>query len=201
MIRDIVIYGDPVLRKKCPRVTRVTDEIKTLVDDMLETMVAANGIGLAAPQVGVELQLAVIDLAGIGDACTYLRVDGEDVGLDSIMPLVFTNPEITPDKEREVDTEGCLSFPEIRAEIRRPASVTASLTLLDGRTVQIVTDGLFSRAIQHETDHLNGVLFIDRISSAAKLTMKKKVRRMQEEFGPRLVLEKARGAGDTPNTI
>lgn len=189
MIHDIVIYGDPVLREKCALVETITDETRALAGDMLETMVAANGVGLAAPQIGVPIQLAVIDVSHDPECVSYLRIDGEEADLADWMPLVFVNPLLQFGKERDTDTEGCLSFPELRAEIRRPYDVRATMTLIDGRTITLETDGLLARAIQHETDHLNGVLFIDRLSSAAKLGMRKKVRSMQEEYGLRLKLD------------
>lgn len=184
MVRPIVIFGDPVLREKGALVGEVTDELRTLADDMIETMRAADGIGLAAQQVGVALQLAVVDVSDAEEPMTYLRVNGEDAALADYSPLVFTNPKLEfPSKTKGSMNEGCLSFPELRAGVVRPDEVKATLTLLDGRTIQLETDGLFSRAIQHETDHLIGTLFIDRISPAAKLSMKKKIKFMQEDWG------------------
>ncbi len=185
MVRDIVVYGDPVLRMKGAKVTEVTDDIRSLAADMVDTMVMAHGVGLAAPQVGEALQLAVIDVSHDPDCISYFRVDGEDAAMDDWMPLVFINPTIEGGADRESDTEGCLSFPEIRADVRRPEAVRAELTLLDGRTISVETDGLLARALQHETDHLNGILFIDRLPSARKLALKRKIRRMQEEYGLR----------------
>lgn len=189
MLLEIVVYGDPVLREKGLPVKEATPELKKLADDMLETMRAANGVGLAAQQIAVPLQLAVVDVSHDPECISYLRINGEDADLVENMPLVFTNPVIQGGKERETDVEGCLSFPDLRYDIRRPSEITATLTLLDGRTITLETDGLLARAIQHETDHLNGILFIDRVSSAAKLGLKRKIKRMQEEYGPRLTLE------------
>jgi peptide deformylase len=183
MVREIVLYGDPVLREKCKPVAEITPDLHALAADMLETMEAADGIGLAAPQIGMAIQFAVIDVSRAKEPLTFLRVNGEDAALDDIMPLVFMNPELSfPQKEKAVMNEGCLSFPEIRADIRRPDVVRAKLALLDGRTVEIETDGLFSRAIQHETDHLMGILFIDRTSPAVKLTLKRKIQKMWEKY-------------------
>ncbi|MDB6132105.1 MAG: peptide deformylase [Verrucomicrobiales bacterium] len=182
MIREIVLYGDPVLRLKCPPVKEITPAILALSEDMIETMHAAEGVGLAAPQIGESLRLAVIDVTGAENPCTYLRVDGKDVPLEEMMPLKFVNPTLSMGKEKAFMNEGCLSFPEIRTEIRRGDAVTASLTLLDGRAITLETDGLLSRAIQHETDHLNGILFIDRASPAAKLGLKKKIKKMWDEY-------------------
>jgi len=182
MILPIVIYGDPVLRVDCPPVTEVTEEIRTLASDMVETMREADGVGLAAPQIGVALQLAVIDVAHAPELQSYCRVDGQEAVLADWMPLVFINPEILPGRAREESNEGCLSFPGLRYQIKRPAEVTARLTLLDGRTITLETDGLLARALQHETDHLHGRLFIDRISSADKLTLKRRLRQMYEDL-------------------
>ncbi|RYD34436.1 MAG: peptide deformylase [Verrucomicrobiaceae bacterium] len=182
MIREIVLYGDPVLRLKCPPVQEITPAILALSEDMIETMHAAEGVGLAAPQIGESLRLAVIDVTGAENPCTYLRVDGKDIPLEEIMPLKFVNPTLSMGKAKAFMNEGCLSFPEIRTEIRRGDAVTANLTLLDGRAIILETDGLLSRAIQHETDHLNGILFIDRASPAAKLGLKKKIKKMWDEY-------------------
>ncbi|MDA0811915.1 MAG: peptide deformylase, partial [Verrucomicrobia bacterium] len=165
MVRDIVIYGNPVLRERCKPVTEITDEIRELVGDMLETMVAASGIGLAAPQVGIPIRLAVIDVAFDPECVSFFKVNGQDAVMEDWMPLIFVNPELHLQGDRETDTEGCLSFPEMRAEIRRPGEVKATLSIVDGETIVVETDGLLARALQHETDHLNGVLFIDRFSA------------------------------------
>ena len=182
MIREIVLYGDPVLRLKCPPIKEITPEMHALAADMVETMEAAEGVGLAAPQIGETLRLAVIDVSGAEIPCTFLKVDGEEANLTDFMPLKFINPELSMGKAKAIMNEGCLSFPEIRAEIRRGDAVTATLTLLDGRTITLDTDGLLSRAIQHETDHLNGILFIDRATPAAKLSLKKKIQKMWDEY-------------------
>lgn len=183
MVREIVLYGDPVLRQKCRPVSEITPDLHALAADMLETMEAAHGVGLAAPQIGLDLQFAVIDVSDAEEPLTFLRVDGKDVPLEEFMPLVFMNPELSfPQKDKAVMNEGCLSFPEVRADVTRPDVVKAKVTLLDGSRVEIETDGLFSRAIQHETDHLLGILFIDRISAAGKLAMKRKIQRMREKL-------------------
>jgi peptide deformylase len=181
MILDIVQYGDPVLRERCREVKEVDDDLLRLVSDMTETMYDAEGIGLAAPQVGIAVRLAVVDVAHDPSCISFLKVNGEVAELASIMPLVFINPELEFGKERERYTEGCLSISEIRADVRRPASVKATLPQLDGSVLEIETDGLLARAIQHETDHLNGVLFIDRVSPAAKIGVKRKLKRLVEE--------------------
>ena len=131
MIREIVIYGDPVLRKKCDLVKNFSEDIHSLVEDMLETMVSAEGIGLAAPQIGVPTQLAVVDVSHDPECISYLRVDGKDVDLVDMMPLIFANPELEFDGEQDVMTEGCLSFPEIQGEVTRPYEVKAKVKLIN----------------------------------------------------------------------
>jgi peptide deformylase len=182
MILPIVIYGDPVLRVDCPPVTDVTEETRTLAENMVETMYEADGVGLAAPQVGVALQLAVVDVSHAPELQSYFRVDGQEAVLKEWMPLVFTNPDIEPGRARAESNEGCLSFPGLRYQIKRPAQITARLTLLDGRVITVETDGLLARALQHETDHLHGRLFIDRLSSVDKLTLKRRLREMYEDI-------------------
>ncbi|MFM7182394.1 MAG: peptide deformylase [Verrucomicrobiales bacterium] len=188
MIREIVTYGDPVLREKCPPVGEITETIRTLAADMVDTMRAADGVGLAAPQIGVALQLAVVDISHAPESISYLKVDGQDTALDAIMPLIFVNPKLEFGGTRESESEGCLSIPEIRGNVDRPVEVQATLTLLDGRTITVETDGLLARALQHEADHLHGVLFTDRISSAAKVRMRIVLKRLLAEQGPRRYL-------------
>jgi len=181
MIREIVQYGHPVLRLRCRPVTEVNEEIIQLVADMLDTMVDANGVGLAAPQVGVDLRLAVIDVSHDPECITFLKVNGEDADLLSIMPLVFINPELEFGQEKEFGMEGCLSIRGIRAEVRRPEEVKATLPQLDGSVLVVETDGLLARALQHEIDHLNGVLFVDRLPAVAKVSMKNRLKKLLGE--------------------
>ncbi len=183
MIRDIVFYPDPVLRQSGARVDEVTPEIRELAADMIETMYDAHGVGLAAPQVGVSLQLAVIDVSHDEECVSYLRVNGKDTALTELCPLVFLNPVVETLGDKDSDTEGCLSFPDLRGEITRPYEVRATVETLDGETLVIETDGLFARAIQHEVDHLFGKLFIDRMSSARKLAIRRQLKEMQEQYG------------------
>lgn len=181
MILDIVQYGHPVLRQRCRKVTAVDDDLIRLVGDMLETMVDANGVGLAAPQVGVPIRLAVVDVSHDPECVSYLKVNGEDVALEAIMPLVFINPELEFGQAKEFGLEGCLSIREIRAEVRRPASVKATLPQLDGSVLVVETDGLLARALQHEIDHLNGVLFVDRLSAVAKVALRGRLKLLAAE--------------------
>jgi peptide deformylase len=181
MIRDIVKYGDPVLRTKGKRLEAIDDEIRVLAADMLETMYEANGVGLAAQQVGRALQLTVIDVSDAESRPSRMWIAGEEVDPKEHMPLILINPELQPDDEVEIGTEGCLSFPEITAEIPRALKVKVNAQDLNGNLVEFEAAGLLGRAVQHESDHLNGILFIDRMSSAAKAALAGKLKRLAAE--------------------
>lgn len=180
MILEIVKYPDSVLRAKGKKVTEITDEIRTLAVDMIETMHDAHGVGLAAQQIGKAIQLTVIDVADSEERPSTMSIDGKPCDLEEWMPLVLINPELTLGSEREVGVEGCLSFPELTGDIDRAASVRATAQLLDGTTITFDSTGLLARALQHETDHLNGVLFVDRMNSAAKVAIAPRLKRMQK---------------------
>jgi peptide deformylase len=180
MIRPIVKFGDPVLRAKGAPVGEIDAEVQQLAADMIETMRAANGVGLAAQQVGVARQIAVIDVTDIEDRPSAMFVDGKPAQLDDYMPMVLLNPELQLSRERETGTEGCLSFPDITADITRAAGVRCKARLLDGREIEFDAAGLLARALQHEVDHLQGVLFIDRMNSAAKASIAGRLKRMQK---------------------
>ena len=188
MILPITQYGNPVLRAKCAPVTpeQIDDKFRTLVADMIETMHDANGIGLAAPQVGLNIQLVVIDIPEDeeeeGEAPEMALVNGELRPISSLMPLVFINPTIEPYGKQYLFTEGCLSVHNIRANVARPDRVKASLPQIDGSVLEIDCGGLLARCLQHECDHLNGFLFVDRVSSAAKLTLTKKLKRLAQGY-------------------
>ena len=182
MIREIVYLGDPVLRKQCDRVGELTDELRSLALDMVETMIDAEGVGLAAPQVGIPIQLAVVDVRYPEQERELFKVDGEDAKYEEWMPLIFINPKLDLSEEKELGQEGCLSIPDVRAHVNRPAAVKATLHLIDGRQVEVEADGLLARAIQHETDHLNGILFIDRLSAAAKLKVKRDIKKARQRW-------------------
>jgi len=181
MIRKIVQLGHPVLREKCAEIQQVTPEIEVLAADMVETMIDAHGVGLAAPQVAEAVRLAVIDVSHDPECVTYLRVNGEEVALDEIMPLVFINPELELLGAKAVETEGCLSILGLRAPVGRPAEVRVRCQLLSGETLVIETDGLLARAFQHEIDHLNGILFLDRLSNSAKAAIRRKLQLWKEQ--------------------
>jgi peptide deformylase len=181
MIRTIVKYGHPVLRQKGREVSEITPEVRKLAEDMLETMVAAEGVGLAAQQVGVALQMAVVDVAGVDDRPSTMQVDGREVSVAENMPLVLINPVLELSQDRVVGVEGCLSFPRLTADIVRSAKVRCQATGLDGQRLDFTSTGLLARALQHEVDHLNGVLFIDRCSAATKAAMSGKLKRLKRE--------------------
>ena len=181
MILEIVQYGHPILRQRCRKVTEVDENLVNLIGVMLDTMVDANGVGLAAPQVGVPIRLAVIDVAHDPECVSYLKVNGEEVALESIMPLVFINPELEFGQPKEFGVEGCLSIRGIRSEVRRPADVKATLPQLDGSILVVETDGLLARALQHEIDHLNGVLFVDRLPAVTKVAMRNRLKALAAE--------------------
>ena len=180
MILNIVQLGDPVLREQCIAVAEITEEINRMAEDMLETMYYAHGVGLAAPQVGRALRMAVIDVSHDPECITYLKINGEDVDMMECMPLVILNPELSLDGPRAIETEGCLSIRGVRAPVGRPSQVRVKFQMLDGQVVELETDGLLARAFQHEIDHLNGVLFIDRISPAAKMAIRKEMKKFAE---------------------
>jgi peptide deformylase len=182
MVLEIVRYGHPALRIKGKPVETVTDEIRKLAEDMIETMRDANGVGLAAQQVGVPLQMAVVDVSVAEDRPSAMWMDGNKVDFTEWMPMVILNPQLMLGKEKETGIEGCLSFPEISADIERASSVTATGQLLDGRRIEFQASGLLARALQHEVDHLNGVLFIDRMNSAAKAGLAGKLKRLQRDY-------------------
>jgi len=177
---SILQYGDPILRAKGKSIDVVDDRIRALAADMLETMHAANGVGLAAQQVGQALQLTVIDISGVEDRPSTLKLNGEETEPKTAMPLVLINPEIELRGETETGSEGCLSFPEISGEIERAKSALVRAQTLDGE-IEIEAGGLLARALQHEIDHLNGILFIDRMSSAAKAALASRLKRLQKE--------------------
>jgi peptide deformylase len=166
------------LREKCAEITEITEEVIALAEDMLETMYQANGVGLAAPQIGRALRLAVIDVSHDPECVSFMTVNGEEVDMLEYMPLVFLNPVMELSGPRSVETEGCLSIRGVRAPVGRPSIVRVKFQELDRSFIEVETDGLLARAFQHEIDHLNGVLFLDRLSPAAKMAIRKQLKGM-----------------------
>lgn len=188
----VVHYGHPALRQKGERVAAVTPEIREFIGELLEAMHEAHGIGLAAQQVGRALQVAVVDVRGVKDRPSQLWLDGAPADVAAFMPLVLINPVVTPAGPAVGGPEGCLSFPEIFGEIARPDPVEVETLDEDGRLVKFRAGGLLGRAIQHETDHLNGILFIDRMSKAAREELRTDLDRLQAET--KAALARARAA-------
>lgn len=165
-LREILIVPDPRLKKECAPVEKVDDEIKTLLDDMLETMYAAPGIGLAAPQIGVMKRVVVMDVSD---------------DKEKPEPLKLINPEIIWESEdTSVYQEGCLSIPEQYADVERPAEVGMRYMDENGETHEIEADGLLATCIQHEIDHLDGILFTDYLSALKRNMIIKKVQKLQK---------------------
>ena len=181
MVLDIVKYGSPVLRAKGVKIVKADETTEKLVADMLETMVAANGVGLAAQQVGFPLQLAVIDVSDVDDRPSSMTIDGKPVDIEKHMPLVLLNPELTLGEDKEEGIEGCLSFPELTGDIVRSKHVKVKAQRLNGAVIEFEATGLLARALQHEVDHLNGILFIDRMNAAQKAGIAGRLKRLQSK--------------------
>ena len=186
MIHPIVTFGDEALRQKAVPVTDVTDDIRKLATDMLETMYAAKGLGLAAEQIGHTECICVIDVPPDAEkeAC---RAANASV----VMPLVLINPEILSREGKQRNDEGCLSFPDIGASITRANQVTVAFTALTGERLTVTVQGLLARAIQHEVDHLNGILLVDKMSPIQRLSVSGQLKRLQanaRENGERKIL-------------
>jgi peptide deformylase len=178
---SIFEYGEPILRTKGKRINKIDDHIRELAANMLETMQAANGVGLAAQQVGEAVQLTVLDVSPVEDRPSTMTFNGEHVDPKAKMPLVLINPQITLGAETEVGNEGCLSFPDITGDIERAESVIVHAETLENEKIEIEATGLLARAIQHEIDHLNGILFVDRMNSATKVSLASRLKRLQKE--------------------
>jgi len=179
MILEVVKYGHPVLRQKGARLEKITAQIKELIADMLETMHSAKGVGLAAQQVGRALQLTVLDVRAATDRPSTFHRDGKEVEIGEVMPLILINPEVKPIGESVAGSEGCLSFPEIYAEISRPAEAEVRAMNEKGEEIEFRCGGLLARAIQHEWDHLQGILYIDRMARVDKDELKSQLDELQ----------------------
>ena len=166
MILKVVKYPEPVLSQPGEPVTEFDGELKKLVEDMFETMYASQGIGLAAPQVAVSKRVTVIDLSQ---------------GKDPEQKLVLVNPEVILREGKQYEEEGCLSFPEIREKVQRALTVRVRAQDLDGKWFELDGDELLSRCFQHEIDHLDGMLFIFRMSALKRDLVQRKIRKMQRE--------------------
>jgi peptide deformylase len=166
MIYPIVKYGNPVLEKRGEDITEFdTPELHKLVEDMFESMYAAKGVGLAAPQIGVGKRLAVIDIS---------------TGEDPKQKIVLINPEIVKTEGSHKSEEGCLSLPTFREQVTRPLKVTVRARDAHGKEFEMAGDELLARAFLHETDHLNGKLYINHISALKRDLIRRKVRKLQK---------------------
>jgi peptide deformylase len=165
MIREIVKYPDPILQRPTEPVTEFNEELRALVDDMFESMYAAHGVGLAAPQIGISRRLAVIDV-------TFKE--------DPDAKLVIANPEIVRTEGRHTQNEGCLSIPEFREPVSRARKVTIRAQDVTGKWFEKTGEDLLARAFLHETDHLNGKLYISHISALKRDFMKRKIRKLMK---------------------
>ncbi|EKD26328.1 MAG: hypothetical protein ACD_79C01255G0005 [uncultured bacterium] len=164
MILKIRTYGDPVLRQKAEPIKEINEEIKKLAQDMIESMYQENGVGLAAPQVGISKRMIAIDA-------------GEERG----HPFVLINPELIGTEGKATAEEGCLSFPGIYGNIQRAASLKVKGIDAEGKEKSLSFTGLECRAILHEIDHLDGILFIDKMSASHKLVIKSKLKKLKKQ--------------------
>jgi len=164
-ILPIRIYGDPILRSKAETVEKVDETILNLINDMLETLRSAKGLGLAAPQVGYSLALFVIDSIPLG------------LGSD---PIVLLNPKIVTEEGEDIKEEGCLSLPGINEEVKRPARIVVEGLNREGKGVRMEKEGLLARVLHHEVDHLEGILLIDRISPLRRELLKGRLKELKK---------------------
>jgi len=165
MVYPIVKFGDPVLEKPAAAITDFDGGLRRLAEDMFESMYAAHGVGLAAPQIGIGKRIAVIDV-------TFKE--------DPNAKIVLVNPEIVHTEGRQTANEGCLSIPEFREKVTRPMRVTVRAQDLEGKTIEVKGEELLARALVHETDHLNGKLYISHISALKRDMMKRKIRKLMK---------------------
>jgi peptide deformylase len=165
-ILPIRIYPDPVLRVKCRRIEQFDAGLRKLAADMVETMHAAPGVGLAAPQVGFELRLAVVDVS---------------VGEDASLLKILVNPEIVRREGLEAEVEGCLSLPGINDKVDRPLTIIVQAQNLEGQPFELAAEGFMARAICHEVDHLDGILFTDHLRGLRRERTRRQLRRLAEE--------------------
>lgn len=178
MILEITQEDHPALRTRGRRIDKIDKSIRELAADMIDTMREAEGIGLAAQQVGLPVQLFVLDVPEMKDRPSRMRVAGDEVPFEEQMPMVVLNPEIETFGKAYAESEGCLSFPGLKGDVLRPISVRVKAQSLDGSTIAFEADGLLARAVQHEFDHLQGILFIDRLAADERDELPPDIRRI-----------------------
>jgi len=176
MIVRLCTYGDPVLRKKAAPIARIDNGVRGLADAMLRTMAERRGVGLAAQQVGRTIRICVIDVPADADVA---EPGGPRLNPEVVFPLIMVNPVILGKAGRQRDQEGCLSIPDIWAPVLRAAEVSVSYLDLKGESRRLTVRGLLARAVQHELDHLEGVLFVDRVSPVKKIGLAAPLRRLR----------------------
>ncbi len=175
MTYDLSYYGNSALRRKAETVGEITDETRQLAQDLLDTMYANKGLGLAAEQIGRTEAVCVVDVPPMEDENGELVNENPDVA----MPLVLVDPEITDSRGKQNGSEGCLSFPEIFATVERAVEVTVEFVDIDGARRTVEARGLLARAIQHELDHLAGILLVDRMSPVKRVAISGKLKRLK----------------------
>jgi len=182
-------FGDPVLRQSGRKIEKFDDQLATLSQEMIEVMRESDGIGLAAQQVGIAEQFCVMDVPEHPDYPILCVLDGKALSPSLLMPMSLANPVVSPlPSDEYYYEEGCLSFPGINADVARPEKISVSYQDMDGVAHTLECDGLLARCIQHEVDHLNGVLFIDRMEKETYAEIKKEVQSLKKET--KLTLQK-----------
>lgn len=182
MVLRVTHYGEPILRQTGETVTVFDDQLKELADNMVETMYAAEGIGLAAQQIDKALMLCVVDVSMLPEEELDYQVDGLRPPIDLLMPMALVNPVVRVLPGRSlVGEEGCLSFPDIRGDVSRPESIEVTYQDLKGTPHRLVCSGWFARVVQHEVDHLNGRLFIDHMEKRKLRLLDQKLKRLKRE--------------------
>ena len=180
MVLPLTYFGNPILRQKGDPVPEVTPDLEQFIEDMFDTMEEHRGIGLASQQVGRAIQLTVIDIRPAEDRPSTLELNGEEADPHTIMPLVLLNPEIEPLAAEVNGPEGCLSFPEIYGDVSRPEKIRVKAQNENNEPVEFVCGGLLARCVQHETDHLHGILFTDRMDRDAKADLREELDALQK---------------------
>jgi len=177
-VRPILIYGNPVLREKARPIHERTDHIRQLAQDLIDTMVNAEGVGLAAPQLGETLRMFVVNLTTIKKECYIDRVGPSFQGMPS--SIVLINPRVVKQAGEQTGEEGCLSLPELHDKISRPNVIRVEATDLEGEPLEIEGSGLLARVLIHETDHLDGTLFIDHLSKLRLQFIRGRLKKLKE---------------------